>query len=140
MGPPLKQLTKSQDPVLKGRVKLVFKHFPLGFHKQAMNAAKASIAAHRQGKFWEMHDVIFKNIKSLADGVYEGYAKEVGLNLDKFKKDFADPATEAEVKQDMTEARAAGLGGTPTVYINGRKYQGGYSEQQISGIVKKYLK
>ena len=140
MGPPLKQLTKSQNPVLKGRVKLVFKHFPLGFHKQAMNAAKASIAAHRQGKFWEMHDVIFKNIKSLADGVYEGYAKEVGLDIAKFNKDFADPATAAEIKQDMDEARKAGLGGTPTVYINGRKYQGGYSEQQIANIVQKYLK
>ena len=118
----------------------MFKHFPLGFHKQAMNAAKASIAAHRQGKFWEMHDVIFKNIKTLANGVYEGYAKEIGLNMAKFKKDFADPATAAEIKQDMAEARAAGLGGTPTVYINGRKYQGGYSEQQIGSIVKKYLK
>jgi len=140
VGPPLKQLTKSQNPALKGRVKLVFKHFPLGFHKQAMNAAKASIAAHRQGKFWEMHDAIFKNQKSLADDSYEKFAKEIGLKLAKFKKDFADPETEAEVKQDMSEARAAGLGGTPSVYINGRKYQGGYSEQQISSIVSKYLK
>jgi protein-disulfide isomerase len=136
----LKQLTKSQNPALKGRVKLVFKHFPLGFHKQAMNAAKASIAAHRQGKFWEMHDVIFKNQKTLADDSYEKFAKEIGLKVAKFKKDFADPATDAEVKQDMSEARAAGVNGTPNVYINGRKYQGGYSEKQIGGIVSKYLK
>ena len=135
----MKQLTKSQDPTLKGRVKLVFKHFPLGFHKQAMNAAKASVAAHRQGKFWEMHDRLFKKQKSLTKNSYRKFAKRMRLDTNKFRRDFAASSTEDEVNKDMSEAREAGLGGTPTVYINGRKYQGGYSEEQIADIVARYI-
>ena len=65
MGPPLKQLIK--DPEVGSRVKVVFKHFPLGFHKQAEPASRASIAAMKQGKFWEFHDKCFANQRALTE-------------------------------------------------------------------------
>ena len=102
-----------------------------------MNAAKASIAAQSQGKFWEMHDKIFDNIKALADGKYEEWAKELGLDVAKFKADFADAKTAAIVKQDMDEARRAGLRGTPSFYINGRRYQGGMSPAALKQVMLK---
>jgi protein-disulfide isomerase len=105
------------DPEVKGKVSFVFKQFPLGFHKQAIPAARAALAAGRQGKFFEMHDKIFANQAQLADDKYVGWAKELGLNVSKFEKDMADPAIEAQIKADMEEGTKAGVRGTPSLYI-----------------------
>jgi protein-disulfide isomerase len=106
-----------KDPEVSGKVACVFKQFPLGFHQQAMPAAKASLAAGRQGKFFEMHDKIFANQQQINDQNLEAWAKEIGLNVAKFKKDIADPAIEAQVKADMEEGSKAGVRGTPSLYI-----------------------
>jgi protein-disulfide isomerase len=94
-----------KDPEVAGKVAFVFKQFPLSFHPQAMPAAKASLAAGRQGKFIEMHDKMFANQQQLSDANYEVWAKEIGLDVEKFKKDFADPAIEQQVKDEMAGAR-----------------------------------
>ncbi|HIA03697.1 MAG TPA: hypothetical protein EYN66_17625 [Myxococcales bacterium] len=143
MGPPLKQLIK--DPALKGRIKVVFKQFPLGFHKAAKPAAVASLAAHDQGKFWEYHDKIFANqtkLKTATAATYEGWAKELGLNLAKFKAYVASGKGEKIVENDMKEGRAGGVRGTPSIYINGRKYQSsaGYSPAAFKSVINKYFK
>ena len=67
-------------------MKVVFKHFPLSFHKDAPLASEACLAAGAQGKFWEMHDLLFKNQRALKRPDLEKYAQELGLNLDTFKK------------------------------------------------------
>jgi protein-disulfide isomerase len=103
------------DPEMKGKVSLVFKQFPLGFHKQAMPAARAALAAGRQGKFFQMHDKIFENQAQLADDKYGVWAKELGLNVSKFEKDMADPAIEAQIKADMDEGAKVGVRGTPSL-------------------------
>ncbi len=105
-------------------VRVVYKNYPLPFHKQAMPAAKAAVAAGKQGKFWEMHDKLFANYRALSDGVYTEYAKEIGLDVERFKTDMDAAETKAIVDADMSDARTAAVRGTPTFFINGKKPQG----------------
>jgi len=115
------------DQVLKAYpndVKFVYKNYPLPFHKQAMPAAKAAVAAGNQGKFWEMHDKIFENYRALADDSYAKFAAEIALNVDQFKKDFDSEATKAFIDKEMAQARNAAVRGTPTIFIDGKKPQG----------------
>jgi protein-disulfide isomerase len=115
-----------KDPEVAGKVAFVFKQFPLSFHPQAMPSAKASLAAGRQGKFVEMHDKLFANQRELSEANYEKWAQELGLDLAKFKKDYADPAIEQQVKDEMAEGQKSGVRGTPTVFIgvnNGDHYK-----------------
>ncbi len=118
-GPVLKQVVKD----MPGKVRLVFKQFPLNFHKQARPAARAALAAHKQGKFWEMHDLIFAKYRELNDGLYDELATTLGLDLGKFKADMADAAIEQMINADVQEGRSGGVRGTPTFFINGRRYQ-----------------
>ncbi len=105
-------------------LKFVYKNYPLPFHKQAMPASKAAIAAGKQDKFWEMHDLIFKNYRSLADDKYAEWAGELGLDVEKFKADMVSPETQAMVTEEMKQASKAGVRGTPTFFINGKKPSG----------------
>lgn len=105
-------------------VKLVFKHLPLSFHKEALPAAKASMAAAKQGKFWEMHDALFDGQKKLGSEYYPEAAKEIGLDVEKFKKDMASPEVDKMVKADMELARKLGVNGTPGFFVNGEALQG----------------
>ncbi len=121
-------------------VKVVFKNLPLEFHPQALPAAKASLAAGKQDKFWEMHDYLFDNQKSLADGFYEEAAKALSLDLDKFKKDFADPAIEAAIQSDLAQAKSLNVQGTPNFFVNGVNLRGAYPIEDFKQIVDKWLK
>ncbi|MFN3198100.1 MAG: DsbA family protein [Bradymonadia bacterium] len=106
------------------KVRIVFKHNPLPFHKDAFPAALASEAAGKQGKFWEMHDKLFANQKALKADNLNAYATELGLDMGKFKADMADKTLEAKVKADMALAQQIGARGTPNMFINGRKVVG----------------
>jgi len=105
-------------------VKFVFKNYPLPFHQQAMPAAKAAVAAGKQGKFWEMHDEIFENYRTLSDDFYAKAAGEIGLDVEKFKKDMESPEVQELINSEMAEARTNDVRGTPTIFINGKKPQG----------------
>ncbi|MFM1848533.1 MAG: hypothetical protein RL417_2007 [Pseudomonadota bacterium] len=120
-------------------VKLVFKHLPLPFHPEAMPAAKASYAAQQQGKFWEMHDALFANQKSLGTEFYEATAKNLGLDLDKFKKDMNSEAAEAAVKADMSIAEKNGIQGTPGFFVNGVAVRGAYPQSHFQMIIDRLL-
>ena len=106
------------------KVRVVFKHNPLPFHKDAFPAAIASEAAGKQGKFWEMHDKLFANQRALKTENLEAYAQEIGLDMAKFKADMQDKGLEAKVKADMALAAKIGARGTPNMFINGRKLVG----------------
>ncbi|MCY1066007.1 thioredoxin domain-containing protein [Nannocystis sp. RBIL2] len=119
--PTLKQI-KEKYP---NDVRVVFRQLPLGFHDRARPAAKASLAAAQQGKFWEMHDLLFANQKALTDADFEGYARQIaGLNFDQWKKDLADPKLEQMIKEDEQTAQKFGSNGTPAFYVNGRHLSG----------------
>ena len=102
-------------------VKFIYKNFPLGFHPQAEPAARASLAAREQGKYWEMVDLIFQNNQNLSEETYKRLAGEIGLNVDKFMKDYEDPKIKEYIQQDMAAAQSANVRGTPTFYLNGKQ-------------------
>ena len=101
-------------------VNVVFKNFPLAMHKSAGPAAAAAIAANKQDKFWEFHDKLFENMRTLSDAKYQEIAAELELDLEKFNADLKDPAIQALIARDMKNGREAGVRGTPTIFVNGR--------------------
>jgi len=101
------------------QVRMVFKHFPLNMHKFARQAAIASIAARNQGKFWPLHDQLFANYNQLNDDKIRQLAESVGLDMERFDKDIANPALQQEVAADLQLGTDSGVRGTPAVYING---------------------
>jgi len=103
-------------------VRFVYKQFPLEqIHPNAMNASKASLAAGKQGKFWEMHDELFKIAKDLSMPNIRQKAEELKLDLKKFDADMAAPETEKAVRDDLAAGRTADVTGTPTIFINGKR-------------------
>ncbi len=121
-------------------VKLVFKDFPLAFHKQAKNAAKAARAAGEQGKYWEMHDLIFENFSKLADSSFTEFATTLSLNIEKFTADFSSSKYDKLIQEDIQLGQKSGVRGTPTLYINGKRMQGrsiADFKKTIDGILKK---
>jgi protein-disulfide isomerase len=101
-------------------VKLVHKNFPLRNHKFAVNAAKAALAAHRQGRFWDYHKKLFENYKQLNDAKFQAFATDLGLDLERFNKDMNDPSIQRLIYRDFKEGRDAGIRGIPAVFINGK--------------------
>jgi protein-disulfide isomerase len=137
VGGPLKELKN----IYGDDVAVVFKHFPLDFHKEAFLAAEASLAAAEQGKFWEYHDLLFENQKALKRTDLELYAQQLGLDMEKFKAALDTSKYKDQVNKDMAEGRRAGVQGTPSVYINGRKYQpsGGYAVESLQKDIDKHV-
>lgn len=107
----------------EGRVKLMFKHYPLPTHTRAEPAARAAEAAARQGKFWPMVDVLFMRQRALEDADLEKYAEQLGLDMARFRADFASEEVAKAVAADRAEGEAAQVEGTPTVFVNGRKLE-----------------
>jgi protein-disulfide isomerase len=102
------------------QVKLVFKNFPLRNHNFAMPAAIAALAAERQGKFWEFHDLLFKDYNRLNEQKINEIAQQLNLDMEKFAKDRKDPQIRAMINKDLAEGKQAKVGGTPAIFINGR--------------------
>lgn len=101
-------------------VKIAYKHFPIRGHEQAAPAAVAAIAAQKQGKFWEYHDKLFENMKDLKPEKFLEIATSLGLDMTKFQKDMTDPQNMARINKDQQDGAAAGVKGTPSIFINGR--------------------
>ena len=102
-------------------VKIVFKHFPLRNHRFASLAALAAIAAQQQGKFWEFHDQLFLLQKEIDQDKIVEVAQNLGLDMKKFTSDVGGDFAKNQLTKDMSDGRAAGVRGTPTVFINGRQ-------------------
>lgn len=112
-----------------GKVRLAFLHFPLTrIHRNALLAAQAAVAAQYQGKFWEMHDLLFEHQRNLEREWILDYAKKLGpgFDLERFKRDLEHPRTRARVQADAAVAKKLALAGTPVVFINGRRFQGSH--------------
>ena len=105
---------------------LYFKHFPLRQHPFAEKAAAAAEAARLQGKFWQMHDLIFNNQTSLSDESFMEYAGMLGLDVERFHKDMRSDAVAARIASDRAEGEALGLDGTPFLVVNGARYNGSF--------------
>jgi protein-disulfide isomerase len=102
-------------------VRVVFKNYPIRSHQYAEKAALAALAADRQGKFWEFHDLLFADYRNLDDEKVREYARELNLDMEKFESDWSDPRLSAQIQTDTRQGSQAGVRGTPTVFINGRR-------------------
>jgi len=124
-----------KDPALKGKVKLVFKHFPLSFHKNAKPAAKAAMAAGEQDKFWEMSKKLYNDQRNLTSVNFTKWAKEIGLDIIKFNKDLKINSSKYDkiIRNDMQIAiKEAKVRGTPSIFIAGWELR----ERSVLGIKK----
>ena len=104
-------------------VRVYFKHFPLSGHTNARLAAEGAVAAHKQGQFWAFSDKVWDVSDNLTPAVLETVAKTVGLDVAVWRKDAASNAVKARVQADKSEGTELGIAATPTVFINGRKYE-----------------
>jgi protein-disulfide isomerase len=120
---------------LSGRVRFAFRHFPLTqIHPHALSASAAAEAAAEQGRFWEMHDLLFHRQKALEENDLRMYAAEVGLDLDQFDRDRVADTIGARIVRDIASGDATGLvRGTPTMFIDGVLYRGGYDPAAFIG-------
>jgi thiol-disulfide isomerase/thioredoxin len=105
-----------------GKVRLVYKFYPLQAHVHGELAARAAVAAMKQGKFWEMHHILFEHQDALESRDIEKYAREIGLDFVKWKTDWESEATADRVNRDRKQGDSVTVNGTPTIYINGREY------------------
>lgn len=121
------------------KIAFYYKHYPLPFHPQAEKAAVASYAAHKQGKFWPMHDLIFANQDSLSPAKLKSFAQQLGLNMDKFEKDIENPEILQMVATDKAEGEKAGIDGTPALFVNGKRYMGDKSVEEVSKYIDNLL-
>jgi protein-disulfide isomerase len=121
-------------------LRLVSKQLPLPFHQHAALAAEAAFAAQAQGKFWELHDTLYKNQQALdRDSLYQ-HAQTLGLNAARFQRALDDGTYRAQVEADKKQAAALGINATPTMVINGRKLSGAQPLDAIAAVVDDELK
>jgi protein-disulfide isomerase len=113
---------------LGGNLRFAFRHFPLTeIHPHALAAARAAEAAARQGRFWEMHEVLYRRQRALDDPDLRNYASELGLERADFDSDFEGEAVLERIRRDVRSGTASGeVLGTPTLFIDGVLHRGGY--------------
>jgi protein-disulfide isomerase len=104
----------------EGKVRFVFKNFPLPSHPNAKLAAQAAVAAQKQGQFWRMHHVLFENQQRLTEPDLLGYAQKAGLDMGKFKTDLHAEEAKARIDAEFKQGDELGVDATPTIFINGR--------------------
>jgi protein-disulfide isomerase len=131
------------DSVVKaypGKVKLVFRQFPLEFHQNARKAAEAALCAHEQNKFWEYHDTLFKSQKDLGVESLKNYAKSLSLDSAKFDACLDSGKHASTVQTDMEAGQKAGVSGTPAFFINGIMLSGAQPVEEFKRIIDEELK
>lgn len=122
------------------KVRLVFRNYPLSLHAQAWKAAEAGLCAHEQGKFWELHDAMFGNQQQLAVENLKAKATEIGMNAERFNSALDSGKYFTAVEADVQAGAAAGVNGTPAMFINGRFVGGAAPLEQITAIVDDELR
>jgi protein-disulfide isomerase len=113
-------VVKRVEQEYAGKVRFVFRQFPLSFHPDAHLTGQASLAAHAQGKFWPFHDLVFANQEHLGRADLEGYAAQAGLDLEAFKKDLDAETYKASVDAELELGGQVFVSGTPSMFLNGK--------------------
>jgi protein-disulfide isomerase len=122
-----------------GKVKLVYRDFPLDLHQNARKAAEAAECADEQGKFWEFHDKLYENQNSLDNESLKQYAKDMGLNTNQFNTCLDSGKMTQEVLKDFEDGSSYGVTGTPTLFINGIKVVGAQPYEFFKKIIDQEL-
>jgi len=121
-------------------LRLVFKQFPLDEHSQAGVAAEAALAAHAQGKFWPMHDMMYAHFREISAKNIFVWAKEIGLDLVRFTADLTSGKYKQQVVKEMNDGMTAGVQGTPTIFVNGKRYNGPIEIDVLERVLASELK
>jgi protein-disulfide isomerase len=125
-------IVKQVQQEMGSDLRFVFRNFPIATaHPHAENAAEAAEAAAGQGKFWEMHDLLYEHQKRLGDEDLRSYAASLGLELARFDGDLAQHVYAPRVHQDFMSGVRSGVNGTPTFYINGIRYDDPYDAETL---------
>lgn len=124
-----------EEYINTGKVKYVFRDFPLSFHQYAQKAAEAAECAQDQGKYWEMHDKLFQNQKNLDIDSLKKYAKDIGLDVEEFNSCLDSGKYASEVQKDFNDGQKYGVSGTPTFFINGIELVGAYPFDSFKQII-----
>ncbi len=120
------------------RLRFVFRNFPITTsHPHAEQAAEAAEAAAAQGRFWEMHDLLYENQRRLRDQDLRGYAEELGLDVEPFERELAEHVHAARVHEDFMSGVRSGVNGTPTFYINGARYDDSYETETLHAALER---
>lgn len=131
--PELTRLLREFD----GQVKLVYKYFPLSGHSRALPAARAAEAARAQGKFWEMQDMLFENQRELEDSDIRKYASTLGLDMERFERDWSDESNLQRIEADRQLGQRLGIEATPSFFIDGRPFR--ESPRRLEAYIKEEL-
>lgn len=123
-----------------GKVKLVYRDFPLSFHQYAQKAAEAAECADEQGKFWQYHDKLFENQNTLDIGNLKRYAQDLGLDSTKFNDCLDSGMMAFEVQKDFNDGSSYGVSGTPTFFINGIMLVGAQPYSVFEQVIEQELK
>jgi protein-disulfide isomerase len=138
-------VVKQLESEFGDRVTFVARYFPLPSHRNSMPAALAAEAAGKQGKFWEMHDLMFENQKEWGEKqvetpeVFEGFAERLGLDMAKFRSDVTSPETRARVERDISEAKELGVNSTPSFFLNGERLRNPGSYEAMKALLESSL-
>lgn len=133
-------LSQIEEKYIKtGKVKLVFRDFPLPFHRNAQKAHQAAECADEQDKFWEYHDLLFENYQSLSEENLKNYAESIGLNMTEFNECLNSEKMLSEVQKDLNDGSQYGVSGTPTFFINGIKLVGAQPYSAFEQIIEQEL-
>ncbi len=119
-------------------VRFCFKHFPVRSHDRAVPSSVAALAAARQGRYWEMHRALYLT-SDLSDANLEAVARQVGLDLARYRADIADEALREEVETDKLEGQELGVDRTPTFFVNGKQYYGPLTEVEFADRIEEEL-
>lgn|SRR3989344_443884 len=135
-------LVKQIADTFKDKAAIIYRHFPLPQHQNAQKAAYSAESAGNQGKFWEMHDLLFKNQenwsdKSNIDELLLSYAKELKLDEEQFKKDIASKKIHDKVDTDVSSGQEAGVNSTPSFFLNGEKLDNPSNFETFKKIIEK---
>ena len=122
-----------------GKVRLVFRHYPLPFHQNAPKAAEASMCANEQGKFWELHDLMFKSQDKLEVAQLKEHAAAVGLDAAKFGKCLDSGKMAKAVQEDMAAGTKVGVTGTPAFFVNGVMLSGAQPLDEFKKVIDSEL-
>jgi protein-disulfide isomerase len=120
--------------------RLVFKQFPLEIHSRAFLAASSALAANKQGKFWQMHDGMFEHHNELSRETFTMLARSMGMDMEQFEKDLDSDEIKKEIQKDVDDGDRAGVQGTPTIFINGQRYNGPITLNYLKPIFDAALK
>jgi protein-disulfide isomerase len=125
-------IIKEVQSRMEDRLRFVFRNFPISTsHPHAEQAAEAAEAAASQGKFWEMHDLLYENQEHLDDADLHRYADQLGLDVGVFDEALAEHVHAERVREDFMSGVRSGVNGTPTFYINGARHDGGYQLDEL---------